>query len=274
MPLQRFQRNLQLCPHILQLGRVLWLTSYHVYAVRWVLSTAASRRGLSTRETSTLTISMVTTTRRFLILGKLLSDQKVVPGSGRAVGLRLIKKYLGHRLVARPETDTFWTDSTPRLEIPELSEPRQGIWTLVGLGWVCCVSYWAAVVKPGADCFPGCRHQQGDGITFCIHTVRLTWIKVKTRASSLAPLLLCSTWQRRQEHRRQKMQPVKFPLLTPQNFLRGCCARNSWSGRRYSGRNGIRISSNERHHQPPSRTLSYALLYRPFWKRQTSTVVI
>jgi len=34
-------------------------------------------------------------------------------GSGRAGGLRLMGKYIGHRLVARSELDsTFWTDST------------------------------------------------------------------------------------------------------------------------------------------------------------------
>jgi len=34
-------------------------------------------------------------------------------GSDRAGRLRLMGKYIGHRLVARPEPDnTFWTDGT------------------------------------------------------------------------------------------------------------------------------------------------------------------
>jgi len=42
-----------------------------------------------------------------------LAVQKVLSGSGRAWGLRLMGKYIGHRLVARPEPDsTFRTDST------------------------------------------------------------------------------------------------------------------------------------------------------------------
>ena len=42
-----------------------------------------------------------------------LSVQKVLSGSGRVGGLRLVGKYIDHRLVARPEPDnTFWTDST------------------------------------------------------------------------------------------------------------------------------------------------------------------
>jgi len=42
-----------------------------------------------------------------------LAVQKVLSGSGRAGRLRLMGKYIGHRLVARPELDnTFWTDST------------------------------------------------------------------------------------------------------------------------------------------------------------------
>jgi len=39
--------------------------------------------------------------------------QKVSSGSGGAGRLRLMGKYIGHRLVARPEPDnTFWTAST------------------------------------------------------------------------------------------------------------------------------------------------------------------
>ena len=39
--------------------------------------------------------------------------QKVLSGSGRAGRLRLMGKYIGHRLVARPELDnTFWTNCT------------------------------------------------------------------------------------------------------------------------------------------------------------------
>jgi len=42
-----------------------------------------------------------------------LSVRKVLSGSGRAGRLRLMGKYIGHRLVARPQMDnTFWTDST------------------------------------------------------------------------------------------------------------------------------------------------------------------
>ena len=42
-----------------------------------------------------------------------LSVQKVLSGSGRPTRLRLRGKYIGHRLVARPEPDnTFCTDST------------------------------------------------------------------------------------------------------------------------------------------------------------------
>jgi len=41
--------------------------------------------------------------------------QKVLSGSGRAGRLRLMGKYIGHRLVARLELDnTFWTDSTEK----------------------------------------------------------------------------------------------------------------------------------------------------------------
>ena len=44
---------------------------------------------------------------------KVLSSQKVLSGSGRAGSLRLMGKYIDHRLVARPEPDnTFWDDST------------------------------------------------------------------------------------------------------------------------------------------------------------------
>ena len=42
-----------------------------------------------------------------------LAVQNVLSGSGRAGRLCLMEKYLGHRLVSRPELDnTFWTDST------------------------------------------------------------------------------------------------------------------------------------------------------------------
>jgi len=42
-------------------------------------------------------------------LRAVLSDQKTLSGSGRAVRLRLMGKYIIHRLVAKPETDdTFW----------------------------------------------------------------------------------------------------------------------------------------------------------------------
>jgi len=43
----------------------------------------------------------------------ILSVQKVLSGSRRAGSLRLMGKYVGLRLVARPEpVNTFWTDST------------------------------------------------------------------------------------------------------------------------------------------------------------------
>ena len=42
-----------------------------------------------------------------------LTVQKLLSGSGRAGKLRLMEKYIGHRLVARRELDnTYWTDST------------------------------------------------------------------------------------------------------------------------------------------------------------------
>jgi len=48
-----------------------------------------------------------------MISEDVLAVQKVLSGSGRARRLRLMEKYIGHRLVARPELDnTFWTDST------------------------------------------------------------------------------------------------------------------------------------------------------------------
>ena len=47
------------------------------------------------------------------MLGSVLAVHKVLSGSGRAGRLRLMEKYIGHRVVARPELDnTFWTDST------------------------------------------------------------------------------------------------------------------------------------------------------------------
>jgi len=48
-------------------------------------------------------------------MGLVLVVQKVLSGSGRARRPRLMGKYIGHRLVARPKLDnTFWTDSTAR----------------------------------------------------------------------------------------------------------------------------------------------------------------
>ena len=42
-----------------------------------------------------------------------ISVQKVLSGSGSAGRLRLMGKYIGHRLVARPDpVKTFWTDRT------------------------------------------------------------------------------------------------------------------------------------------------------------------
>jgi len=42
-----------------------------------------------------------------------LAVQKVFFGSDRAGRLRFMGKYIGHRLVARPELDnTLWADST------------------------------------------------------------------------------------------------------------------------------------------------------------------
>jgi len=47
------------------------------------------------------------------MLSHMLTSQKVLSGSGRAGRLRLMGKYIDHRLVARPEPDnTFRTDST------------------------------------------------------------------------------------------------------------------------------------------------------------------
>jgi len=52
-------------------------------------------------------------TRRSFLTRNVLAVQKVLSGSGRARRLRLMGKYIGHRLVARQELDnTFWTDST------------------------------------------------------------------------------------------------------------------------------------------------------------------
>ena len=58
----------------------------------------------------------------------LLAVQKVLSGSGRAGRLRPMGKYIGHRLVARPELDnTFWTDSTSRRTFGDSrAERRQG----------------------------------------------------------------------------------------------------------------------------------------------------
>jgi len=54
-----------------------------------------------------------------------LAVQKVLSGSERAGRLRLMGKYIGHRLVARPELDnTFWTDSTIA------NKEKKGIFTL------------------------------------------------------------------------------------------------------------------------------------------------
>jgi len=57
-----------------------------------------------------------------------LPVQKVLSSSGRAERLRLMGKYIGHRLVARPELDnTFWTDSTEILssQIPQSRSQRK-----------------------------------------------------------------------------------------------------------------------------------------------------
>jgi len=51
-----------------------------------------------------------------VLVNRVLSVQKVLSGSGRAGRLRLVRKFIGHRLVARPKLDnTFWTDSTSNL---------------------------------------------------------------------------------------------------------------------------------------------------------------
>jgi len=53
--------------------------------------------------------------------GDVLAVQKVLSGSGRAGRFRRIGKYIGHRLVARPELDnTFWTAITTS---PHKAEP-------------------------------------------------------------------------------------------------------------------------------------------------------
>jgi len=47
----------------------------------------------------------------------LSSVQKLLPGSDRTGRLRLMGKYIGQRLVARPELDnTVWTESTSILK--------------------------------------------------------------------------------------------------------------------------------------------------------------
>ena len=54
-----------------------------------------------------------------------LSSQKVLSGSGRAGRLRLMGKYIDHRLVARPEPDnTFW-DDTSTLLLKQESAPSE-----------------------------------------------------------------------------------------------------------------------------------------------------
>jgi len=51
--------------------------------------------------------------RNFIQLKPILAYQSKRSGSGRAGRLRLMGKYIGHCLLARPELDnTFWTDST------------------------------------------------------------------------------------------------------------------------------------------------------------------
>jgi len=46
------------------------------------------------------------------VFRRVLPVEKVFSGSGRAGGLRLTGKNIGHRLAARPvQDDTFWTDS-------------------------------------------------------------------------------------------------------------------------------------------------------------------
>ena len=54
----------------------------------------------------------------FFLGAEVLAVQKVLSGSGRARRLRLMGKYIAHRLVARSELDsTFWTNS--RLNFPQ-----------------------------------------------------------------------------------------------------------------------------------------------------------
>jgi len=56
------------------------------------------------------------------LLPYVLSSQKVLSGSGRAGRLRIMGKYIDHRLVARSEPDnTFWDDSMLASEIVSLA---------------------------------------------------------------------------------------------------------------------------------------------------------
>jgi len=56
-----------------------------------------------------------------------LSVQKVLSSSGRTRKLRLMGKYIGHRLVGRPELDnTVWTDSTDKT--PADRDQGAGLW--------------------------------------------------------------------------------------------------------------------------------------------------
>ena len=48
------------------------------------------------------------------------SSPKGISGSGRDGRLRLMRKYIGYRLIARPELDnTFWTASTYKISPPK-----------------------------------------------------------------------------------------------------------------------------------------------------------
>jgi len=47
-----------------------------------------------------------------------LSVQKVFSGSGRVGRLRLVGKYIDHRLVRPEPVNTFWTDNTPVFFLP------------------------------------------------------------------------------------------------------------------------------------------------------------
>ena len=77
-----------------------------------------------------LSSSSATTPKFVLFPERVLAVQKVLSGSGRAGRLRLMGKYIGHRLVARSELDnTFWTDSTKASKVGDWakSEVQQNI---------------------------------------------------------------------------------------------------------------------------------------------------